>query len=53
MKTEKKNENETKQTNDKTDGILSSTCVCCGAYVPEGERVCTNCKKEGKNYGKM
>lgn len=31
-------------------GLVSSTCVCCGEYVPEGRQVCINC--ETKIYDK-
>lgn len=25
---------------------MVDTCVCCGAYVPEGRQVCCDCERE-------
>lgn len=25
---------------------MVDTCVCCGAYVPEGRQVCSDCERE-------
>ena len=25
----------------------SDSCVCCGAYVPEGKQICLSCEQKG------
>lgn len=31
----------------KLHNVNSESCVCCGAIIPEGRQVCTDCEKRG------
>ena len=31
--------------------MASETCVCCGAEIPEGRQICSECARQRLEYG--